>query len=62
VPGDGAIDFVSVLQAVRDICYNGWVTVELYPYVDDPDRAARTALERVRDYSARVGVHNVAGA
>jgi hypothetical protein len=24
------------------------VTIELYPYVDDPDAAARTALERVR--------------
>jgi hypothetical protein len=23
------------------------VTIELYPYVDDPDQAARTALTRV---------------
>jgi sugar phosphate isomerase/epimerase len=47
VPGEGAIDFRDVFQAIRDIGYNGWVTIELYPYVDDPDLAARTARERV---------------
>jgi sugar phosphate isomerase/epimerase len=47
IPGDGAIDFTSTLRAVRQIGYNGWVTVELYPYVADPDTAARTARERV---------------
>jgi sugar phosphate isomerase/epimerase len=32
VPGRGAIDFAAVLGALRDAGYNGWVTVELYPY------------------------------
>jgi sugar phosphate isomerase/epimerase len=48
IPGDGAIDLRSVFQAIREIGYQGWITIELYPYVDDPDHAARTALERVR--------------
>jgi sugar phosphate isomerase/epimerase len=48
VPGEGAIDFAATLQAICDIGYTGWITIELYPYVDDPDPAARTALERVR--------------
>jgi sugar phosphate isomerase/epimerase len=43
VPGQGAIDFVAVIQAIRSIKYNGWLTVELYPNVDDPDAAAREA-------------------
>lgn len=47
VPGEGAIDFAATFQAIRDIGYQGWVTIELYPYVDDPDAAARTALQRV---------------
>jgi sugar phosphate isomerase/epimerase len=47
VPGEGAIDFASVFRAIRSIGYNGWVTIELYPYVDDPDPAARLAFERV---------------
>jgi len=47
VPGDGVIDFAAVLQSIRKINYQGWVTIELYPYNDDPDRAARTARERI---------------
>jgi sugar phosphate isomerase/epimerase len=52
IPGDGAIDFRSTLQAIREIGYDGWITIELYPYVEDPDTAARTALERVRGWLA----------
>jgi sugar phosphate isomerase/epimerase len=48
IPGEGAIDFQTTLDAIRDIGYDGWITVELYPYVDDPDAAARTAFERVQ--------------
>jgi sugar phosphate isomerase/epimerase len=52
VPGEGAIDFAGTFRAIRDIGYDGWITVELYPYVDDPDTAARTALQRVREAMA----------
>src|SRR3989440_3607842 len=52
VPGEGAIDFAATFRAIRQIGYDGWVTIELYPYVDDPDAAARTALERVREVLA----------
>jgi sugar phosphate isomerase/epimerase len=45
VPGAGAIDFEEVLTAIRTTGYDGWLTVELYPYLDDPDGAARAALE-----------------
>jgi sugar phosphate isomerase/epimerase len=48
IPGDGAIDFAAVFQAIREIRYEGWITVELYPYVDDPDQAARLAYDRLR--------------
>jgi sugar phosphate isomerase/epimerase len=48
VPGEGAIDFKATLKAIGETGYNGWITIELYPYVDDPDAAARTALERVQ--------------
>jgi sugar phosphate isomerase/epimerase len=53
VPGEGAIDFAAAFRAIRDIGYAGWVTIELYPYVDDPDGAARTALERVSKVMAQ---------
>jgi sugar phosphate isomerase/epimerase len=52
VPGEGAIDFRAVLQAIRAMKYDGWITIELYPYVDDPDAAAQTALQRVQELLA----------
>jgi sugar phosphate isomerase/epimerase len=48
VPGTGAIDFAEVIRAIRATGYDGWLTVELYPYLDDPDAAARGALEVLR--------------
>jgi sugar phosphate isomerase/epimerase len=47
VPGTGAIDFAATLKAIKALDYQGWVTIELYPYVDDPDGAARCALEHI---------------
>lgn len=47
VPGDGAINFAEVFDALRKIGYDGWVTVELYPFVDDPDTAGRRAREHL---------------
>jgi sugar phosphate isomerase/epimerase len=52
IPGDGAIDFAAVLRAIRALDYQGWVTIELYPYVEDPDEAARRALRRIQEVQA----------
>ena len=43
VPGEGAIDFAATLAAIDKTGYEGWITVELYPYIDQPDAAAREA-------------------
>lgn len=50
VPGDGAIDFDSVFGALRDVNYQGWVTVELYPLLDDPHTAAQRAYDYLKPY------------
>lgn len=50
IPGRGAIDFPAVLNAIRETKYDGWLTVELYPYLDDPDGAGKEA----RDYLLRL--------
>jgi sugar phosphate isomerase/epimerase len=47
VPGHGAIDFAATLAAIQKTGYDGWLTVELYPYLDDPDAAAREAREHL---------------
>lgn len=48
VPGTGAIAFNEVFEAIRKTGYDGWVTVELYPFVDDPDEAAQQAINHLR--------------
>jgi sugar phosphate isomerase/epimerase len=48
VPGTGAIDFAAVVAAIRATGYVGWLTVELYPFIDDPDAAAQRAIQVLR--------------
>jgi sugar phosphate isomerase/epimerase len=43
IPGKGSIDFRQVFDAIDDIDYHGFVTVELYPYQDNPVQAAQEA-------------------
>lgn len=43
IPGRGSIDFRPVFQAMDEIGYDGFVTVELYPYQDSPVQAAKEA-------------------
>ena len=48
VPGMGVIDFAEVVAAIRRTGYDGWLTVELYPFGDDPDAAAKGAMDVLR--------------
>jgi sugar phosphate isomerase/epimerase len=47
-PGKGVIDFPGVFKALDDINYQGWVTVELYPYETTAAGVARLAYEHLR--------------
>jgi sugar phosphate isomerase/epimerase len=49
IPGHGAIDFAAVLREIARTGYNGWITVELYPYLENPDEAGREAKEYLED-------------
>ncbi|MGD9505392.1 MAG: sugar phosphate isomerase/epimerase family protein [Syntrophobacteraceae bacterium] len=42
--GEGAIDIPGVLRSISDAGYDGFVTVELYTYEDQPIEAARQAF------------------
>ncbi len=55
VPGMGVIDFAEVVAAIRGTGYDGWLTVELYPFGDDPDAAAKGAMDVLRPLVAMVG-------
>jgi sugar phosphate isomerase/epimerase len=45
IPGHGAIDLRATLREIAGTGYRGWMTVELYPYIDNPDDAGRQARE-----------------
>ena len=56
IPGHGAIDFDATLAAIDRTGYEGWITVELYPYIDDPDDAARQAREFLTQRMQALGI------
>lgn len=56
IPGRGAIDFEATLLAIDRTGYDGWVTVELYPYIDEPDAAAREAFDFLTALFERLGL------
>jgi sugar phosphate isomerase/epimerase len=47
-PGKGVIDFGGVFKALDDIEYDGWTTVELYPYETTAAGVARAAWEHLQ--------------
>ena len=56
IPGHGAIDFEATLREIQKTGYNGWVTVELYPYIDNPDNAAREAHQFLARAMKNIGI------
>jgi sugar phosphate isomerase/epimerase len=50
VPGEGDIGFATVFDALDDIGYDGFATLELYTYPDEPDRVAEAAYEELAGY------------
>ena len=56
IPGKGAIDFAATLAAISRTDYQGWITVELYPYINEPDDAARQASHYLLQVANQLGV------
>jgi sugar phosphate isomerase/epimerase len=55
VPGQGVVDFPAVLGEIVRSGYQGWITVELYPYINDPDAAGRAAKDVLEQAAKRAG-------
>lgn len=50
IPGEGDLDFGAIFDALDDVGYDGFATLELYTYPDEPDRAAERAHEVLERY------------
>lgn len=49
--GRGEIDFTSIFDALREIGYDGFISLELYPYQDNPVEAGRESLKFLKQYA-----------
>lgn len=53
-PGMGEIDFVPILRALRDVGYNGWVSVEVFDYAPGVETLASESIRNLRDAWSRI--------
>lgn len=47
-PGYGDTDFIPIFQALRDVEYSGWVSLEPFDYAPDPQTLARESLNYLK--------------
>ena len=55
-PGFGRLDFVPILEALGQIDYGGWVSVEVFDYTPGIERLARESIEYLQQCLERLSV------
>ena len=54
IPGLGSIDFKKVFTSINEIGFEGFITVELYPYKNDPSGADLKSFEYLKEISFKL--------
>lgn len=56
VPGRGDLNFGAFLKMLNMAGYGGFLSVEIYPYFDDPDKAAFESIEYLTNLMYTIGL------
>jgi sugar phosphate isomerase/epimerase len=54
-PGFGAIEFAPIFQALQEIAYSGWVSVEVFDYTPGAERLASESIAYMQRVEEEVG-------
>jgi sugar phosphate isomerase/epimerase len=55
-PGMGDVDFAPIFQALRQIDYSGWISVEVFDYEPGIERLAKESIDYMRRVAADIGL------
>ena len=53
-PGMGEVDFVPIFQALRDVGYTDWVSVEVFDYAPGVERLVTESMANMKAAEAAV--------
>jgi sugar phosphate isomerase/epimerase len=53
-PGMGELDFIPIFQALADVDYRGWVSVEVFDYAPGVEALARESIEYMQECLERL--------
>ena len=59
-PGMGDLDFVPIFQALAEIDYRGWVSVEVFDYAPGVEALARESIEYMQECVAELAAAEIA--
>lgn len=56
-PGSGDFDFLPLLKALKEVRYQGWLSVEVFDFTPGPERIATGSYRHIRDLESRLEVN-----